>query len=401
MEALKLWRLAPKEIKVLYITIFSMNMGFYALIPYLTLYLTGSFMWSMALTGLLLGVRQFSQQGLTFVGGLVADRWGCKPTLVLGLAVRSAGFLSFAVADNTWSLFAAAVISGLGGSLFEPSLQAAFTRLAPEAYRKQLFSLKNMITNVGMVASTLLGSILSSINFHYLCVVAGLIYTFLSVFVYAKLPALDVEISRSGFRKDIGQILKDIPFVAYTVILIGYYYVYMQLFLTIPRLAVNVTGEQSSVAYVYATVSLSVICLQLYVTRWFERFPNRFPLIGIGALVMGVGLFLLGFANGLFMLCAAAFLFAVGTMISAPLLMDVVPMFATPRLIASYYGFNGYSMALGGALSTSLGGWFYDVGEASGMPLLPWMLCLVVSVMVMAGMFAFKDKRRETAGLSA
>ncbi|MDF2960435.1 MAG: transporter [Paenibacillus sp.] len=397
MEAIKLWKVAPKEIKVLYITIFLMNMGFYALIPYLTLYLTGSFMWSMALTGVLLGVRQFSQQGLTFMGGLLADRWGCKQTLVLGLAIRSAGFLSFTVADNVWSLFVAAIVSGWGGALFEPSLQAAFARLTPDAYRKQLFSLKNMISNVGMVASTFLGSILSSVNFHSLCLVAGSVYVFLAVYVYVKLPQLDVEIAQSGFRKDIGQIVRDLPFVSYTFILIGYYYLYMQLFLTIPRLAVTITGDPASVAYVYATVSLSVVGLQLYVTRLFGRFPNRFPLIGLGAFIMGLGLFGFGFADGLFMLCAAGFLFSVGTMISAPLLMDVVPMFAAPRLIASYYGFNGYSMALGGALSTSLGGWFYDIGEARGMPLLPWGLCLAVSVIVLASMCLFKERRSEAA----
>jgi DHA1 family multidrug resistance protein-like MFS transporter len=397
LSALKIWGIAPRDIKVLFITVFLMNMGFYALIPYLTLYLTGSFMWSMALTGILLGVRQFSQQGLTFIGGLFADRRGCKQTLVLGLAVRSVGFLMFAVSQQTWHFFAAAVISGLGGALFEPALQAAFARLSPEAHRKQLFSLKNMIVNIGIIASTLLGSILSSVNFHYLCFTAGFIYVFLAVYIYYMLPALDVEIAASHIRKDIGDIIKDLPFVFYTIILIGYYYLYMQLFLTIPKLAVSITGEQTSVAYVYATVSLTVVCFQLYVTRLFAGFPNRFPLIGLGALVMGLGLLLFGFADSLIMLCAASVLFAFGTMISAPLLLDVVQMFATPRLIASYYGFNGYSMALGGALSTSLGGWFYDVGMAKGQPMLPWALCFAISILVMASMCFFKERKTETA----
>lgn len=392
MTLFQIWAIAPREIKMLYVTIFMMNMGFYALIPYLTLYLTGSLMWSMALTGVMLGVRQFSQQGMTFMGGLMADRWGCKQTMVLGLAVRSIGFMAFAVSLYPWHFFAAAIVAGLGGALFEPAIQAAFARLAPEAHRKQLFSLKNMIVNIGIIASTLMGSMLLSVDFHYLGIFAGSVFLFLAIYIYMVLPALDIEITKSHFRKDIGSILRDAPFVGYTLILIGYFYLYMQLFLTIPRLAVSVTGDPSSVAYVYGTVSGAVICFQLAVTRYFERYPNRFILIGLGALLMGIGLMLFGLSKGLLMLCIASVLFALGTMISAPLMLDVVQMFAPPRLIASYYGFNGYSMALGGALSTSLGGWFYDIGQARGMPLLPWSLCLAVSVLVTGGMCFFKER---------
>lgn len=115
-------------------------MGFYALIPYLALYLSENLMWSMALTGILLGVRQFSQQGFAFLGGILADRWGCKQTLILGLIVRSAGFAFFAFCQEIWHFFIAAVLSGFGGALFDPSLQGAFAKLVPEAHRKQLFS---------------------------------------------------------------------------------------------------------------------------------------------------------------------------------------------------------------------------------------------------------------------
>jgi len=82
-----------------------MNMGFYALIPYLSLYLTDSFAWTMALAGFLLGVRQLSQQGLTFLGGLIADRIGLKRTLVSGVLIRGIGFFSFGFCTEVWQFF--------------------------------------------------------------------------------------------------------------------------------------------------------------------------------------------------------------------------------------------------------------------------------------------------------
>jgi DHA1 family multidrug resistance protein-like MFS transporter len=399
MAALTVWRLSPKEIKILYIAVFSVNMGFFALIPYLALYLTESLMWSMALTGILLGVRQFSQQGFTFLGGILADRRGCKQTLILGLVVRSAGFAYFAFCQEIWHFFVAAVLSGFGGALFEPSLQGAFAKLSPENHRKQLFSFKNMVSNVGIICAAFLGSLLTSIDFYYLSIFAGLIYVFLALFIHNNLTVPDIEIEHQSIVQDIGEIVKNAPFIFYTFVLMGYFYLFMQLYLTVPRLAVRITGDSTSVAYIYAVVSISVICFQLYVSKLIENFPNRFIMIGLGSLIMGISLFLMGSSNGIFMLCFSAVIFAAGTMIAAPVIMDVIPLFAPPRLMASYYGFNGYSMAVGGALSTSLGGWFYDKGEHLGMPLLPWFICLTVSFIVMGCMYFLED--RSSPGLPA
>lgn len=387
MVILTVWRLSPREIKILYIAILSVNMGFFALIPYLALYLSGSLMWSMALTGILLGVRQFSQQGFAFLGGILADRWGCKQTLVLGLVVRSAGFAYFAFCQEIWHFFIAAVLSGFGGALFEPSLQGAFAKLAPEAHRKQLFSYKNMVSNIGIICATFLGSLLISIDFFYLSICAGLVYLLLALYIHLNLTVPHIEIEKHSIMQDVGEILKDLPFILYTIILMGYFYLFMQLYLSVPRLAVYITGDSTSVAYMYATVSISVICFQLYVSKLIERFSNRLILIGLGTLGMGIGLFLMGNSHGIIMLCFSAVLFALGTMIAAPVIMDVIPLFAPPRLLASYYGFNGYSMAVGGALSTSLGGWFYDMGEQLDMPLLPWSVCLIVSIIVMGCLY--------------
>lgn len=390
---LRAWNVAPGSIKLMYVCSFFMNLGFYALIPYLTLHLTGDFLWSMALTGILLGVRQFSQQGLTFIGGIVADRLGCKETLVFGIGVRAVGFLSFAFCTEVWQFFVASIVSGLGGALFEPSYQAVFARLTPEEHRKLLFSFKNIVANLGMVSSTIVGSVLSSFDFYYLSLVSGSIYIVIGAMIAWKLPKLTVEFSRDSVLDDIQLVIKDKPFVAYTLILIGYYYLFMQLFLTLPQLAETVTGSKSGVAYVYSTISLSVVLLQMPITGMMQKVENRFMLIGLGTLVMGLGLFTFTFADNLPLLLAGSFVFAIGTMIAGPLLMDVIPVFAPPRQLASYYGFNGYSLAVGGALSTSVGGWLYDLGIGWGRPGLPWLVCLIVAVAAALCLYLLKDNR--------
>jgi DHA1 family multidrug resistance protein-like MFS transporter len=195
--------------------------------------------------------------------------------------------------------------------------------------------------------------------------------------------------------QDIGEIIRNKPFVIFTLILVGYYYLYMQMFLTIPKFAESLTGDSTGVAYVYLTISLSVIIFQMPVAKWLEKFPNRLTLIGIGSLFMGTGLFLFSFSTNLPYLLLNSLIFALGTMISGPLLMDAVPDFAPKRQLASYYGFNGFSLAIGGALSTIVGGWFYDLGIAVQVPDLPWFICMLVGLFVAFSFHTLQVKTRQ------
>jgi DHA1 family multidrug resistance protein-like MFS transporter len=118
------------------------------------------------------------------------------------------------------------------------------------------------------------------------------------------------------------------------------------------------------------------------VSHWLEGYSQRLTLIGIGTLVMSVGLFLLTFADTLWMLMVDAFLYSLGTMIAVPNLVDMVPRFAPKEHVGAYYGFSGYSLAIGGSIGQFAGGWVYDTSLRLHAAWLPWTLCLLVGVVV-------------------
>ncbi|CAM5792949.1 MFS transporter [Brevibacillus borstelensis] len=376
----EIWRETPVSVKLLLGTSFMMNLGFYALIPYLTLHLTGSIGWTVAMAGLVLSVRQFSQQGFAFLGGVVADKFGYKGTMVLGLWIRAIGFAMFAFCTETWHFFVAAILSGLGGSLFDPAGSAAFAVLTPESIRKEVFSLRNVLTNIGIVGSQIVGTALATVDFTYLSLFAGGMFAANGLLVLFFLQPIAAKNTTHSIWSSMSHVIKDSRFVRYTMILMGYYYLNMQLFLTIPQLVEDVTHQKADVGIVLSAISLSVILLQMKVTKWLEGYTQRFTLIGIGTLVMGAGLFLLAFADNLWMLIINAFLYALGTMIAVPNLVEVVPRLAPREHVGAYYGFNGYALAIGGSFGQLLGGWVYDTSRQLGAPWLPWTICLVVGI---------------------
>ncbi|WP_400163991.1 MDR family MFS transporter [Brevibacillus sp. TJ4] len=378
----EVWRETPFAVKLLLSTSFMMNLGFYALVPYLTLHLTGSIGWTLAMAALVLSVRQFSQQGFAFLGGAVADLFGYKGTMVIGMAVRAVGFGMFAYCTETWHFFVAAILSGLGGSLFEPSVSAAFAVHTPENVRKEVFSFRNVLGNIGVVGSQLVGTLLSTVDFFYLSVFSGGVFAAMAVIVLVLLPPIEAKNTRYSVWQSMSHVLKDRKFVRFTIVLMGHYYLSMQIFLTIPRFVEDVTGDKFFVGVVLSTVSLSVIVLQMKVTRWLEGYQQKLALIGIGTLVMGAGLFLLTFADSLWLMLINVFLYALGTMIAVPNIVEMVPQFAPKELVGAYYGFNGYSVAIGGSLGQIAGGWVYDLSKQLQMDWMPWSMCLVVGLLV-------------------
>lgn len=84
----------------------------------------GSLGYAAATIGLVLALRNLSQQGMFLVGGSAADRIGCRPMIILGCALRIVAFGLFVVVDDLPGLIAAAVLTGLAGAFFNPAVRA-------------------------------------------------------------------------------------------------------------------------------------------------------------------------------------------------------------------------------------------------------------------------------------
>ncbi|MCL7708682.1 MFS transporter, partial [Enterobacter kobei] len=54
------------------------NIGFYAVVPFLAIYLRDDMLLSGGLIGTIIGLRTFSQQGMFLLGGALSDRYGAR-----------------------------------------------------------------------------------------------------------------------------------------------------------------------------------------------------------------------------------------------------------------------------------------------------------------------------------
>ena len=150
--------------QVLMVNQFSINVGFYMLMPYLAGYLAGSLGLAAWAVGLVLGMRNFSQQGMFLLGGTLADRLGYKPLIVAGCLLRVAGFVLLAAVESLPAILLASAATGFAGALFNPAVRAY---LAADAgpRRVEAFAVFNVFYQAGILLGPLIGLALTSFDF--------------------------------------------------------------------------------------------------------------------------------------------------------------------------------------------------------------------------------------------
>ncbi len=114
-------------------------LGFFVVFPLISIRFVDQMGWAAVMVGIALGLRQFIQQGLGIFGGAIADRFGAKPMIVTGMLMRAAGFATMGIAHEPWLLWFSCLLSGLGGTLFDPPRSALVVKLIRPQQRGRFF----------------------------------------------------------------------------------------------------------------------------------------------------------------------------------------------------------------------------------------------------------------------
>ncbi|WP_407554696.1 MFS transporter [Streptomyces sp. Pv4-95] len=393
-------RTYERSVQLLMVNQFTINLGFYMLMPYLAAHLAGPLGLAGWLVGLILGVRNFSQQGMFLIGGTLADRLGYKPMIIAGLVLRVIGFATLGLVDSVPALLAASAATGLAGALFNPASRAYLAADAGER-RVDAFALFNVIYQAGILLGPLVGMVLTGVDFRVTCLTAAGIFAVLSVVQIRMLPARRVEETKAegdGQRESVPaqwrSILANRPFLLFSLAMIGSYVMSFQVYLALPLEVRRVGGEgefgTAAVAVLFAVSGLSTIVGQTGVTAWCKARMEPGRALAWGLFTMGVAFVPLMSATavpvpdggiGLWLLAAvppalSALLLSLGTMVAYPFEMDTIVRLSGNRLVATHYGLYNTICGVGITLGNLLTGAALDAARAAGVSALPWIALL-------------------------
>src|SRR5690625_3575957 len=226
------------SIQLLMLNQLTINTGFYMLMPYLAFHLTNSVGMTVATVGLILGMRNLSQQGMFLIGGSIADRLGYKPAILTGCALRTAGFAALGVADSLPVLLAASAATGFAGALFNPAVRAYLAQDAGDR-RVEAFALFNVFYQTGILIGPLIGIALIAVDFSMVAGAAAALFLALTVLQARALPArrapdTQKRAGAAGVLADWRSVATNRGFVVFTVAMAGSYILNFQIYLAIP-----------------------------------------------------------------------------------------------------------------------------------------------------------------------
>ncbi|MEZ0049704.1 MFS family permease [Mycobacterium sp. MAA66] len=400
MEVLTQFRSFGWPSRMLMLNQFGINLGFYMLMPYLAGYLAGPLGLTGWAIGLVLGVRNFSQQGMFIVGGTLADRLGYKPLIVAGCLLRTAGFGLLVVAQSLPAVLIASAATGFAGALFNPAVRAYLTADSG-ARRVTAFTVFNVFYQGGILAGPLVGLALMTLDFRATAAVAAVVFAVLTVAQLLALPpdrAEHTATERVSVLRDWRTVLANRPFLLFAASMVGTYVVTFQVYLALPLQARELAPQHESlvVAAIFAVSGLVAIGGQLRITAWFTARWGRTQSLMIGILILATAFVplivvpddrLAGQLPAVAALLITAALLAIGSAAVFPFEMDTVVSLAGDRLVATYYGFYNTIVGIGilvGNLATAT---LMQATRDAVWPGLIWIVLACISLLVAAALY--------------
>lgn len=398
MEFIAQFRSFDWPSRMLMINQFGINVGFYMLMPYLADYLAGPLGMAAWAVGLVLGVRNFSQQGMFIVGGTLADRLGYKPLIVVGCLLRTGGFGLLVVAHSLPAVLVASAATGFAGALFNPAVRAYLAAETGER-RVEAFAVFNVFYQAGILLGPLVGIMLLAIDFRVTAAAAAAVFAILTAAQLFALPPhrADPAPAEVSILDDWRSVVSNRSFLLFAAAMIGSYVLSFQVYLALPMQAAILSPRHQSslVAAIFVLSALVAVAGQVRITNWFaaQWGPGRSLAVGLTVLAAAfVPLTLVpdsgrfGTVAAVAALLGSAVMLAIGSAAVFPFEMDTVMRLAGGRLLATHYGFYNTVIGVGILLGNLATGAIMGAARQAGMGALVWAGLTLVGIFAALGL---------------
>jgi MFS family permease len=351
--------------------------GFVALV--LSLYLTSARHLQPGIAGLVVGGYGIGGIAGVLLGGVLADRWGRRPTLLLahfGAVVFLAGL---ALTDRIPAIAVLAALLGVMHSMPGPAFVASIVDVTPAGDRSRAFNLQFWAMNLGMAVASLIAGVLAEVSFTLLFTVdaAGTLVTALLILwkVHETRPVRAV--GKAATAEPVGGLhtaLTDRAYMLFVGLSLLLAVVSMQTSTILP-LAITGDGLRPSVyGSIVAYAGLLIVLGQLFVPKLIDRWRKGTSL-AVANVLLGLGFAGVALADHVEGYLVAATIWTVGAMIAAPpnaaVIAELSPEALRGRYQSVFYltfpAASFIAPAAGGASLQYLGDWHWVICGALGL----------------------------------
>jgi MFS family permease len=374
----------PRQFWFLWIGTLINRLGSFVVI-FLAIYLTGERHFSQSQAGLVIGVYGVGGAIGTTVGGVLADRWGRRPTMLTAQFGAAGLMLTLGFAYAYWQILAVTFALGVLTEAVRPAFSAMMVDVVPDHDRVRAYSLNYWAINLGFALSAVGAGLAARADYLLLFVIdAGstLITALIGLLFLAETKPSGAPAGSARKRSSGGLLLalRDRTFVLYLIISLGTVIVMMQHLSTLP-IAMAADGlSAATYGWVIAVNGVLIVLGQLFVPRLIENF-DRSRVLAAAALIMGIGFGLVAFANVAWFFALTVVIWTLGEMLQSPSNAATVAALSPAWLRGRYQGLSSLNWSAGTALAPIVGGFTQQhLGDAA-----LWLGCFGLCALVAVG----------------
>ncbi|MGY0055208.1 MFS transporter [Streptomyces sp. LZ34] len=356
---------------------FLIPLGSFAVLPYMSVLLHERLDMGLGAVGIVLAIASFVQFSGGAVGGTLAERLGLRRTMLLALAIRTAGFATFLPGlHSAYAAIAALFLVSCGAALYLPANKAYLVHGVEESRRPLLLSTSGSALNAGIALGPLAAApfVLSSsaalftaVTILFAAITAG--HALLPTEKREPVPDRPENENTDASASQPARQATGASVLPFTVTVLSLYlFMFFQHYLAlyaVPRTSATYYG------FVLALYALVVVVAQPLLSDRIARLPyTRALRLGFSAMATGMATLALGnhtaiLAGALLICCGEIVLF---------LKNDLEALARSPRAPAVVFGHQRLAAGIGAFASGVAGGEGYQAAERTGHTGLFWIL---------------------------
>ncbi|PZG23968.1 MFS transporter [Micromonospora craterilacus] len=336
---------------------------------FLSLYLTAARGASESLAGVVVGAYGAGGAAGVLLGGVLADRWGRRSTLVAAHLATAALMVALALSQQLGVIALLALLVGVTHSMPSPAFVAAIVDVVPEHRRSRAFNLQFWAFNLGMAVASLLAGLLAEASYVALFLVDAAATLATAVLIAWKVPETLAHRSarppaqpeaarpagRQPRRPGLHTALADRHFLAFVGLTFVLAVLTMQAS-TIMPLAMRADGlGPSAYGVVVALGGVLIVLGQLFVPRLIDH-HRKAHVLALSTALLAIGFGALAVADDLAFYLGACVVWTVGSMLAAPPNAQINADLAPPALRARYQSVFYLAFPAASFVAPTLGG---------------------------------------------
>ncbi|MEU1517951.1 MFS transporter [Streptomyces sp. NPDC005811] len=355
--------------------------GFVA--TFMALYLTLDRGYSASYAGLVASLHGLGGVVSSLGGGVMADRIGRRPTLLLSQIATAASVAVLGFVTDPVAIAGVAFVVGAASNASRPAVQAMMADIVRPEDRVRAFSLNYWAINLGFAVSSMAAGFIAEVSYRAgFLLEAGMTFV-CAVVIFLKLPESRPERESKAVREEpvgLGTVVRDLRFMSVVGLSFLVALVFQQGSVGLP-VAMGAAGfTPADYGLAIAVNGVLIVVLQIPVTRFIEhRDPRR--LLVVSSVLAGYGFGLTAFAGSVGVFALTVCVWTLAEIVNAPTQTGLVVALSPAHGRGRYQGMYTLAWAVASLVAPVMSGFVIDRFGAAWL----WGMCAVVGTLAGAG----------------